>query len=176
MSAIFGFDACSDRLSALLGQAQQARAAKDLDQASAIADDLTAFTNDSRPTDPNDNAEADAIAKLDALAEQTADELTAFALAGAVGDVVDRSGEIAAIGATLGKQGSANQDEARRVRLVPVQELVTALTATVAQAKAVAATLDTSAPDEAAIVSAIAATLDQLQTLEAAAQRAVGSA
>ena len=174
MSAIVGVAACKTRLLALLAEGQAAQHARDGDRAGAVADALVAFTNDSRPDDPDDGAGRAAIAELNAVAARTADELTAFAIAGAVGAVVDRSAEIAAIGATLGRQADAGAAQATRLRLAPVESLINQLAATVTAARKAATALDSAAPDEAAVAHDIAEVVARLQALIVAAGK-IGS-
>jgi hypothetical protein len=174
VSEIRGFVACRARLDELLAEADEARASKDGDRADRIAASFAAFANDSRPEDPADAAEVAAIAQLDQLAEKVQNEMTAVAIGQAVESVTGHAAELEAIGKTLRRQTLVNSDAVRRIRLVPVRDLIDRMSGTVAAAKVVAKSLDARNLDEKALQAEIGAFAERFEGLVRTAHSAFG--
>ena len=160
MTPIFGFPACKARLDQMLSASAQEIAAaapgagRD-DAANRWADAFVDFANASRAQNPADQAEVDAIAKLDTLALKTSDDATAAAISGSVAAIVARAAELAAITLELNQAAANAQSEEKRLRLVPIRDALTSIGDTITSAKALARSLDAANPDEQAIISGI---------------------
>ena len=177
-----GFSACKAELAALLADVQQNVAAAAslpaVQRATAVnaeASRLTQFKTRSRPQNPLDPVEVEAIRKLDALAVDVAVTIQTAQVAAAVARIAARNAELASIGAELEQHSLDNLSEAKRLRLTPIRDAVAKLTDAVDTAKVLAKELEQANPDEAEIVAAVADLATRLETLRKALGKAASA-
>lgn len=178
-----GFSACKAELAALLTDVKQqveaAGALSGTKRANAFAAQarrLDLLVSHSEPQDPLDQAEVDALERLKDVASETAIAVNAAQVASAVAAIAARSAELATIGAELDQHSLDNVSAAKRLRLTPIRDAITQMTAVVGTAKMVAGELKQDNPDEAQIVTAVEDLASQLETLRKALGNAASGA
>ncbi len=175
MSDIIGFEACKNELQRLLNEAgrniEKARAqdADALDLAvRREAGRLVEFTGRTKPEDIFDTAETENIEKIDKLADEARREIFGASADEIIGRIQDRASQLNQLAKSVAQQVAVNTRRSEELRLVPIRNVVDALTGTVEAFRAAKDTL----LDEDAGVAAVKSRIDSVAKAIAALEKA----
>lgn len=132
---------------------------------------LRDFFNGTRPQNLADQAEVDAVRKIDGIAFDAFSNLTAQQVDLGVGTIKQASQQLQALTASLNQQTASTSSAARSVALLPVKKAVDAMTAMVNSVKALKNNLSSADPDQAKAATEIDALVAQFETLRKAVNK-----
>ena len=177
MSDIIGFDACAQELRRLLDeiamgiQIADAKGADALHQAViSEARKLVEFTNRTEPQDLLDAAEVANIRKIDEAADEARRRIFGDSANAIIASLHERVSQLNQLEKAVRQQAAANEQEAKRIRLVPVRSAIDALGQAANAARAARAALSDENAEEAAVKARIEDLLRAVAVLVAASQ------
>jgi hypothetical protein len=153
-----GVDAWSAELKLLLQQAREAAQAASAQPRLDVAAFLAGFIQESWPQ----TAEMD---KLDALAQQTVNDLMLATIDERLGAIASRTTDFVKLAKELDGAAAGAESAAASIRLEGVKNLIDSTTQTIASAKALAASLDESVQDEKKIADLVERTVAAVERL-----------
>lgn len=181
MSDIVGFEACARELRKLLSEVTDNINAAGKKGSDALHDAVLAetkrlvdFTNRTEPADILNGAEIANIRKIDQSADDARREIFGNSADVIIGRIQDRISQLNQLEKAVRQEATANQQEAKKIRLVPLRNAVDAVTETIKAVKNAKEALSDDDPDEAAVKAKIESVLRAIAALENSAVGLLG--
>ena len=177
MSDIIGFTACAEELRRLLQeiQANIKAAAQTGDDALHLAvmtepKKLVDFTNRTEPKNLLDAAEVESIRQIDQQADKAVQDIFGNSANEIINRMHSRVIQLNQLEKSIRQQAANNEEEARKIRLIPIRNAVDAVTETAVTIREAKDALTGDNPEEAIVVSKIDSVLRAISALKKAAQ------
>jgi len=177
MNDIIGFEACKNELQRLLDEVErnieETRAqGSDALHAAVLSETrkLVDFTKRTEPKDILNTAEIENIREIDQLADEARREIFGASADDIIGRIRDRASQLNQLAKSVEQQAAENTRRAKELRLVPLRDVIDALTDTVKAFKAAKNKLLDQDADEAAVKSKIDSVVRAITALEKAAR------
>lgn len=177
MSDIIGFKECTKELKRLLDEIEAniksaSEAGPDALHAAVLTETrkLVDFTNRTEPEDIFDANEVENIRKIDQAADEARREIFGDSANVIIGRMQDRISLLNQLEKAVRQQAAENEREAKKIRLIPVCNAISAVTETLQAVKDSKEALSSEDPDEAAVKSKIESVLRAITALDKAAQ------
>ena len=161
-----GVDAWLPELKQLLAEANEAAKKAEFEPRLKVSQFLAGFIQESWPQTPE-------MDQLDDLAQQTVTSLMMADIDERLGAIVSRTTEHAKLTKDFEAVSERNESAADSIRLKSVQHLIDATTQTIASAKALARSLDTSNIDEKKMAALIEETVGAVEKLRSQVARLI---
>jgi len=177
MSNIIGFDACTQELRRLLLEIEATiktaeQAGRDeLHQAVMLQTrKLVDFTNQTEPENVLDDNEIESINQIDKVADQARRDIFGDSANQIIARMQDRISQLNQLEKSVRQQTARNEEEARKIRLIPIRNAVDAVTETVVTIREAKEALSAENSEEAIVKNKIESVLRAITALEKAAQ------
>jgi hypothetical protein len=177
MSDIIGFDACTEELRRLIheieGNIKTASQAGPDELHHAVMTEtrkLVEFTNLTEPQNILDADEIESINKIDQVADKTRRDIFGDSANQIIARMQDRISQLNQLEKAVRQQAANNEEEARKIRLIPIRNAVDAVTETVVTIREAKDALSSENPEEAVVKSKIENVIRAITALEKAAQ------
>jgi hypothetical protein len=157
-----GVDAWLPELKQLLAEAGETAKQTDPAPRLKLAQFLTGFIQESWPQTPE-------MDKLDDLARQTVNSLMLTDMDQRLGAIASRTAAYAKLAKDIEAAAERNETAAASIRLQGIRQLIDATTQTIASARALAASLDSSKPGDKKIATLVEETVAAVEKLRSAA-------
>lgn len=177
MSDIIGFEASANELRRLLQEIET-----NIKTASQTGDDklhqavmtepkkLVDFTNRTEPENLLDSNEVDSIRQIDQQADKAVQEIFGNSAHEIINRMQSRIIKLNQLEKAVRQQAASNEDEAKKIRLIPVRNAVDSATETVAAIREAKDALSKDTPEEALVISKIDSVLRAISALKKAAE------
>ena len=177
MSDIIGFEACAKELKRLLQEIETniktaGQAGIDELHQAVMTEPrkLVDFTNRTEAKDILDADEVESIRKIDEQADKAVQDIFGNSAHEIVNRMHSRIIQLNQLEKTIRQQAANNEQEARKIRLIPVRNAVDAATETVSNIKEAKEALSSDNPEEALVINKIDSVIRAITALKKAAQ------
>ncbi len=177
MSDIIGFEACTAELRRLLQEIETnikaAGQAGDDQLHQAVMTEpkkLVDFTNRTEPKDILDAEEVESIRQIDQQADKAVQDIFGTSAHDIINRMQSRIIKLNQLEKAVRQQAANNQEEAKKIRLIPIRKAIDAATETVTTFRDAREALSSDNPEEAVVQTKIDSVIRAITALKKAAQ------